>query len=174
MYSVEPFLGNSLINTFPQQRISMQQLRNCCKRRFLLSPCIGAIRRTVEARIVQLYPHRSLASRRRRLIGNPVPGGITGSPCHLGAEIQRPGPPCPPGWELEARLTTSLQTKKNNVVKSREVKTGWPHSRRNRQVWQYLLRQWFSTGAMPYFGEATGKSQKNGWELLSEQRKFHF
>jgi hypothetical protein len=28
------------------------------------------------------YLHRSPASRRRRRKGNPVPGGITGPPCH--------------------------------------------------------------------------------------------
>jgi hypothetical protein len=27
------------------------------------------------------------------------------------------------------------------VAKSKEVKTGWSNSRRNRQVWQHLLRK---------------------------------
>jgi hypothetical protein len=55
------------------------------------------------------YLHRSPASRRRRWKGNPVPGGVTGPPCHWGTYIQRPGPPC---WGLHARLTTFL-CKKN-------------------------------------------------------------
>jgi hypothetical protein len=37
-------------------------------------PCGGALE----------YLHRSPASRRRRRKGNPVPGGITGPPCHWG------------------------------------------------------------------------------------------
>jgi hypothetical protein len=43
------------------------------------------------------YPHRSPASHRRRWKENPVPGGITGTPCHWGTYIQGPGPP---GWGL--------------------------------------------------------------------------
>jgi hypothetical protein len=41
---------------------------------------------------------------------------------------------------------------------------------------QCRLNQWFSTGAMPCFGGATGKSRKNGrpWKLLSGPRKFYF
>jgi hypothetical protein len=41
---------------------------------------------------------------------------------------------------LSARLTTLL-CKKNTVANSKEVKTGWFNSRRNKQVWQNLLRK---------------------------------
>jgi hypothetical protein len=45
--------------------------------------------------------HRSPASRRRRRKGNPVPGGITGSPGSWGIQIWRPGHP---GWgSLESK-----------------------------------------------------------------------
>lgn len=38
------------------------------------------------------------------------------------------------------------------------------------------LNEWFSTGAMPYLGGATGRNMKNWgpWKLLSGPRKFHF
>jgi hypothetical protein len=39
------FLGNGSINTFPRQRIRMQQQRYCWKRCFLFSPCKGVIRK---------------------------------------------------------------------------------------------------------------------------------
>jgi hypothetical protein len=34
------------------------------------------------------YLHHSPASRRRRRKGNPVPGGITGQPCHSGTNTE--------------------------------------------------------------------------------------
>jgi hypothetical protein len=80
------------------------------------------------------YPHRSPASRRRRRKENPVPGGITGPPCHWGTWIQRPGPP---SWRLDARLMTLL-CKKIIVTKSKEAKSRWSNS---RQIWQNLLRK---------------------------------
>jgi hypothetical protein len=48
--------------------------------------------------------HRSPAISRRRRKGNPVPGGLTGPACHWGTQIQGPGPP---GWGLDAWLTTT-------------------------------------------------------------------
>jgi hypothetical protein len=54
MYRVEPFLGNGSVNTFPRQRVRMQQKRYCSKRCFRLCPCKKVIRRTIEARIIQL------------------------------------------------------------------------------------------------------------------------
>jgi hypothetical protein len=48
-------------------------------------PCGGGVQ----------YLHRTLASRRRRRKGNPVPGGITGPPCSRGIQIRGPGTP---GW----------------------------------------------------------------------------
>jgi hypothetical protein len=39
------------------------------------------------------YLHRSPTSRRRQQKGDPVPGGITGSPCSWGTYIQGSGPP---------------------------------------------------------------------------------
>jgi hypothetical protein len=51
------------------------------------------------------YLHRNPASCRRRWKENPMPGVITGPPCSWGTYIQRPGPP---GWGLDATLTTWL------------------------------------------------------------------
>jgi hypothetical protein len=39
---------------------------------------------------------------------------------------------------LDVRLTHLLCRKKKNVAKSKEVRTGWSHS---RQIWQNLLRK---------------------------------
>jgi hypothetical protein len=61
-------------------------------------------------------------------------GVITGAPCHKGTYIQRSGPP---GWGLDARLTTLL-CKKNIFPKSKEVKSGCSNL---RQIWQNLLRK---------------------------------
>jgi hypothetical protein len=55
------------------------------------------------------YLHYSLARRRRRRNGSPVPGGITGPPCQWGIKIQGPGPQ---GWGLDAKLAILL-CKKN-------------------------------------------------------------
>jgi hypothetical protein len=77
------------------------------------------------------------AKRRRRWKGNPVPKGITGPPCLLGTELLRIGRPA---WGLNTRLLTLL-CKKNYIAKSKEVKTGWSTSRRNRQVCQNLQRR---------------------------------
>jgi hypothetical protein len=55
------------------------------------------------------YLNRSHGSLRRRLKGNTVTRGITGPLCHWGSLIQGPGPP---GWGLDARLTTLLCKKK--------------------------------------------------------------
>jgi hypothetical protein len=41
---------------------------------------------------------------------------------------------------LDSRLTTLL-CKIKIVAKPKEVKTGWFNSRRNRQVWQNLIRK---------------------------------
>jgi hypothetical protein len=41
---------------------------------------------------------------------------------------------------MDARLMTLL-FKKITVAKSEEVKTGWCNSRRNKQVWQKLLKK---------------------------------
>jgi hypothetical protein len=76
------------------------------------------------------YLHRIAASRRRRRNGNPVPGGITGSLCSWGIYIRGHGPP---GW--------GLGVKKITLAKSKVVETGWSTSRRNRQVWQNILRK---------------------------------
>jgi hypothetical protein len=57
---------------------------------------------------------------RRRRNGNPVPGGITGRPCHCGTWIQGHSPL---GLGLHVRLTT-LFYKKNIVMISRVVNPG--------------------------------------------------
>jgi hypothetical protein len=47
---LEPFLGNGSGNTFPRQRIPMEQYRYSSKRCFLLGPCKGFIIMKIEAR----------------------------------------------------------------------------------------------------------------------------
>jgi hypothetical protein len=42
---------------------------------------------------------------------------------------------------MKTRLASLLCKKKVNVEKSEEVKIGWFNSRRNRQVWQNVLRK---------------------------------
>jgi hypothetical protein len=51
------------------------------------------------------HPHLSPASRRRRWKGNARPGVLTGPSFNWGTQMQGPGPP---GWGLDARLTTLL------------------------------------------------------------------
>jgi hypothetical protein len=83
--------GNGVFYAVRADSNVIQQLRNCGKRCSLWvraeavyiwrvgiqinqSPCGGEFK----------YLHRSLASRRKRWIGNPVPGGTTGPPCSWG------------------------------------------------------------------------------------------
>jgi hypothetical protein len=49
------------------------------------------------------YHHRSLASRKKRRKGNPLPGAITGSPCSWGIKIRGPDPPGSRSIESEAQ-----------------------------------------------------------------------
>jgi hypothetical protein len=48
-------LGNGSVNTFPRQRIHIQQKRYCWKRCFQLGPYKGVIRKTIEATESVLY-----------------------------------------------------------------------------------------------------------------------
>jgi hypothetical protein len=91
-----------------------------------INPCGGGLE----------YPHCSPACRRWRRKGNPVPGGITWPHCHWGTYIQRPGPP---GWGLDARLTTLLCKK----LLPRNPKKWKPDGLipRNRSDWLNLLRK---------------------------------
>jgi hypothetical protein len=83
------------------------------------------------------YLHHSPTNHRRQQRGNPVPGSVSGPPCHwvhkyrdlvlqVGGWMQ--------GWQ-------PCSVRKISVVNSKEVKTRWSNSRQNRQIWQDLLRK---------------------------------
>lgn len=73
------------------------------------NPCEGGLQ----------YPCRNPDSRRWRK-ENPIPGGITGPPCHWGAYIQGL---CPTGWWSDARLKT-LFCRNDTVAMPKGVTTG--------------------------------------------------
>jgi hypothetical protein len=88
------------------------------------------------------YLHHSPASRRRRWKGNPLPGNITGSPCHWGTLVQGP---LSAGWGLDASLTALLckikvKSKVGPVqvspLRNKVSTTPW----RRREEWMYVSK----------------------------------
>jgi hypothetical protein len=70
------------------------------------------------------HPHRSPASRRRRK-GNPVPGGITGPPCHWDSLVLQVGGWTPGWWSCSVKELLLRNPKKWKPV----------------AIWQNLLRK---------------------------------
>jgi hypothetical protein len=82
-------------------------------------------------RIPPPYP----AGRKRRRKGNPVPRGITGPPYHVGTYIQAPRPP---GWGLDAGLTTWLCKKKMLLE---NPKRGKPNGIWHNLLWKAMAQE---------------------------------